>query len=143
MIKRLATLAAIPALVLSLACAGPALAQQAAAQAPAASAATASPGQAAAANPRQRTVRGRELLTREERRTFRREFMDATPERQVQIWEQIHSRLEHRAAEHGMTVAEPELRQGGTVTESRGGGDSAAGGGARFVVFVARAPHAP
>ncbi len=148
MLKRRSPLAAVPALALalalalSLALAGPALADQAAPEAPAANAPADSPSQAVAANPGQRAVNGRALLTPDERRTLRREFMQATPEQQLLIWQRVHSQLEQRAAQRRAVLAEPASRPGGNVGARRDAG-AREDGGARFVLFIVRVPRAP
>ncbi len=144
----LQTLAAIPALALSLALAGPALAQEAAATpAPQAAPAPASPE--AAANDEeaaeahgQRSVSGRDLMTAEERRSFRRQMQQATPEQRQQLWAQKHAELAQRAAARGLVLAEPGSRHGGNGGESQRGGREGSRGEARGVIFIL-APRAP
>jgi len=64
------------------------------------------PGRAEAAVP----VSARNLMTREERRTFRHDMENATPEQQAQLWRQEAAELKQRAAPRGFTVAETQFR---------------------------------
>lgn len=124
--NRLHTLAAISALSLSfgVALAGPAKAQQAAAPAARAD----NPAQAEAAAPR--TVSGRDLMTAEERASFRRDMQQATPEQQQKLWDQKRAELTQRAAERGQVLAEPGSRAGAGAGE-RGEGQRGGRNGGR------------
>lgn len=133
---RLHTLAAVSALALSaaLALGGTAAAQEAAAPlAPPGAAAPAAQGEAAGEASEQRTISGRELMTREERRSFRRQMREATPEQRQVLWAQKHAELTQRAAQRGLVLAEAGPRWRGE------GGERGEGGGR----MPARAPAAP
>ena len=134
-------LGAIPGLALSLALAGPAFAQEAAttpaATAPASPEAAANGEEAA-----QRAVSGRDLMTREERRSFRRQMQQATPEQRQQLWTQKHAELTQRAAQRGAVLAEPGSRSRGNGDEGRRGDRDGGRGEVRGVVFIL-APRAP
>lgn len=117
--KRLSLVSATAplAMCLAMALATPAVAQPAV-TAPAGEAAPAS-----TAAPAQRTVRGRDLMTAEERATFRRELRQATPEQQQQLWQQKRAELAQRAAQRGLVLAEPGSMagtNGGERAEKRG-----------------------
>ncbi len=138
-------LGAIPALALSLTLARPALAQEAAtapaAPAPASPEAAAN-GEEAAEAPAQRTINGRDLMTREERSSFRRQMREATPEQRQQLWAQKHAELTQRAAQRGAVLAEPGGRRGGHGEEARRGDRDGGRGEARGVIMIF-APRAP
>ena len=137
--RHLRNLAAVATLALTLVLAGPALAQQAAGDQTAAS------SQGAAAGSAQRTVRGRDLMTAEERSSLRRQMQQATPEQRQQLWGQKRAELEQRAAQRGLVLAEPGSLSGGNAGErgegQRGGRDGGRGEGCCWM--MARAPRAP
>lgn len=133
---RLSTIAAIPALAVSLALAGPALAQPAAGQQ------AGGPPQAAAAAPAQRMVTGRELMTPQERAGFRVDMQQAAPEQRQQLWEQKCAELAQRATQRGAVLAESGSRPGVTAGEGRRSGRGEDGGS--WVSRIMRsAPRAP
>ena len=137
--KRLHNSAAVAALALSLtvALAGPALAQQAAA-------APAGTSSQQAADSGQRTVTGRELMTPEERASFRSQMRQATPEQRQQLWRQKRAELGQRAAQRGLVLAEPGSRSGGNAGE-RGGreGGRGEGGSSMMSRMMGGAPRGP
>ena len=143
--KRLHNSAAVAALALSLtvALAGPALAQQAAV------APTGTSGQEAAADSGQRAVTGRELMTPEERASFRSQMQQATPEQRQQLWGQKRAELGQRAAQRGLVLAEPGSRSGGNAGERsegrRGGreGGRGEGGSSMMSRMMGGAPRGP
>lgn len=160
--KRLHSPAAVSALALCLAFAAPALAQQAPVQAaPAQPAPQAAAPAAVAENGdneeeeearperNQRRVSGRDLMTREERRSFRRQMEAATPEEQQVLWDRTHADLQQRAARRGEVLVEPRSRAGGWDEDhGKGRGNRAESGrgerGGWVVILVTRqAPHAP
>lgn len=108
---------AVLALTIAATLAGPALAQQAVSAPPAAANA-----QAAAQTPAPRTVTGRELMTPEERASFRREMQQAAPEQRDQLWQQKRTELAQRATQRGVLLAEPGAGRGGAAGEGRGRG---------------------
>ena len=133
---RLITIAAIPALAVSLAFAGPALAQPVSGQ-PAGE-----PAQAAAAAPAQRTVTGRELMTPQERTSFRVDMQQAAPEQRQQLWEQKRAELAQRATQRGAVLAEPGSRPSTTGGDGRRSGRGEEGGSwvSRMMRSAPRAP---
>jgi hypothetical protein len=151
MIKRLLSGSSVPVLALAMASglAGPAVAQQAVANPAVASQPVANPagagGQAAPQVPAQRTITGRELMTPEERASFRRDMRQAAPEQQDLLWQQKRAELEQRAAQRGMVLAEAGAGPGGGAGEGRrrgrDGGRSEDGGWAsRMLSWGPRAP---
>jgi len=98
-----------------------------------------------AAKPAARTVSGRDLMTRDERASFRREMEQASPEQRQKIWARKHEDLSKRAATRGVVLAEAAPKaEGGAATARRGAekGDGD-GRGPRTVRMVERAPRAP
>jgi len=110
--RRFPALAAGLALSVALALAGPALAQQAV---PGAGAQAAAPDQV------RPTVSARDLMTKEERRSFRRQYRQATPEQREQLWAQKKAELEQRAAQRGVVLAEWNPRSRDDSGERREG----------------------
>ena len=145
--NRLHSPTAVAALALCLALAAPALAQQAASpQAPAPQAADdeAGEGAAEAAPARgQRQVSGRELMSPEERRSFRRQMKEATPEEQMRLWQQKHAELEQRAAGRGMVLAEPNSRPGGMGRHERADEGRGEARGWMVILVTRQPPRAP
>ena len=133
--KRLHAPAAVSALALSLVFAAPAMAQQAPANQTAAV-------PAAATTPAPRTVTGRELMTPQERASFRREMQQAAPEQRQQLWEQKRAELAQRATQRGAVLAEPGSRPGVTAGEGRRSGRGEEGGSwvSRMMRSAPRAP---
>ena len=80
-----------------------------------------------------RTVLPRDLMTREERATFRAQMLRATPEERTALWRQKLALLEQRATAHGVSLAAPEMRPDGTFypQEIRGNGPAQSRGGLR------------
>lgn len=140
--------AAVAALALCLAVAVPAHAQpatpQPAAAAPAATE-TDDNGENASAGHHQRRVSGRDLLTREERRNFRRQMEDASPDEQRVLWERKHAELEQRAAQRGVKLNEPDSGRSAKDDDDGQGRRNAAESGpaeqrAWVVILVTRQP---
>jgi len=133
-----ASVGALALLVIS----SPVLAQQAA---PAAG----ERGPAASAERGQRTISGRDLMTPEERRAFRAQMEQATPEQRDALWTQKRADLEQRAAQRGATLAEPGAgRNGGSGErgEGRHQGQEGAGrgeGGSMLSRMMGWGPRAP
>ena len=141
--RHLRNLTAVATLALALAFAGPALAQQAAGNQ------TVENSQGAATTPAQRTIRGRDLMTAEERSGFRRQMQQATPEQRQQLWGQKRAELQQRAAQRGLVLAEPAALSGGNAggrgEDRRGGRDGGRGEGGRSMMswMMGGAPRAP
>ena len=112
--QHLRILVAAPALAVALAFAVPALAQQAAGV----------PSGGGAQATSQRMVSARNLMTPEERLSFRGQMQQATPQDRQLLWEQKRAELQERATLRGMAVAEPgpRLGQGLNENESRRAG---------------------
>ncbi len=145
--KRLHAPAAVSALALSLVFAAPAMAQQAPTPAqPAPQAAAGATGPAAAATPGQREVSGRELMTPQERRSFRDQMRAATPEQRQLLWAQKRTELEQRATQRGLVLAEAGPRWGGR--DGKGGRNAAEGNhgegrGSMLILMTRQPPRAP
>jgi hypothetical protein len=112
----LRTLLAVPALALAFA--APAFAQTAA------DVQAAGGGQGATQGSSHRMISARNLMTPEERASFRGQMQQATPQEQQRLWEQKRTELQERAALRGMALAEPGARigQGFSENESLGAG---------------------
>lgn len=137
--KRLSTIAAVPALALSLALAAPALAQQAAGPQ------AGTPALAAPEASGQRMVSGRNLMTAAERASFRSQMQQAAPDQRQRLWDQKRTELAQRATQRGLVLAEPGARPGATAGErgeGRPGGRGDAGGSmmSRMMRWSPRAP---
>lgn len=114
--RHLRTLLAVPALAVALA-----VAPQAFAQTPAQLQA-AGGGEAAAQGSYHRMISGRDLMTPEERASFRGQMLQATPQEQQRLWAQKRTELQERASTRGMTLAEPGARMGQGFGENEGFG---------------------
>jgi hypothetical protein len=124
----LRTLLPVPALALALAFAAPAFAQT-----PAQLQAT-SGAEGAVQGSSHRMMSARNLMTPEERASFRGQMQQATPQERQLLWEQKRTELQERAAVRGMALAEPGARMGQGLSENESLG---AGRG------VARAERSP
>ena len=80
-----------------------------------------------------RAVLPRDLMTWEERATFRAQMLRATPEERTALWRQKFALLQQRATAHGVSLAAPEMRPDGTLYphEIRGNGPAQLRGGLR------------
>ena len=99
-------LLAVPALAAALAFAAPAFAQTAAAVQ------ASGGGQGAVQGSSHRMISARNLMTPEERASFRGQMQQATPQERQLLWEQKRTELQARAASRGMALAEPGARMG-------------------------------
>lgn len=114
----------ILATLLGLGLAGPALAQQA----------------AEGAAPAGRSVAARDLMTPEERASFRAQMERATPEQRRALWAQKREELSQRASARGMTLAEPGRGRAGSESNGR---EATRGKGNEHPARMAAAPRAP
>ena len=80
-----------------------------------------------------RTVYPRDLMTREERATFRARMQRASAEERIALWHRQIAILEQRAAASGVSVAVPAMRTDGTFYphEIHGNGPAPLNGGVR------------
>lgn len=129
--------AAWTAFAVAVAFAGPALAQ------PAAGVSAGGGAQEAAAAPAPATVTGRDLLTAEERASFRREMRQAAPEQRQALWEQKRTELAQRASARGLVLAEPASARNGTPDARSPGRRSGEGGGSMMSRMLRWSPRAP
>jgi hypothetical protein len=116
--QHLRTLLPVPALALVLAFAAPAFAQTAA------DVQASGGAEGAVQGSSHRMISARNLMTPEERASFRGQMQQATPQERQLLWAQKRTELQGRATASGMALAEPGARmgQGVSETESPGAG---------------------
>ena len=107
----LRTLLAVPALAVALACSAPSFAQTSP-QMPGAG------GAQSVVQGSQRMISARNLMTPEERASFRGQMQQATTQERQALWEQKRTELQGRAAARGLALAEPGARMGQGISES-------------------------
>lgn len=137
------SIAAASALALLLALAPPALAQQAASPARPASAGADDAVAQAAPQPGQRQISGRELMTPEERRNFRRQMQQASPEQRQVLLQQKLAELEQRAAGRIVVLPEPGRRADGNARRDPAEARPGEAGGAVIILLTRLPPRAP
>ena len=69
-----------------------------------------------------RMISARNLMTPEERATFRGQMQQATPQERQLLWAQKRTELQGRATARGMALAEPGARMAQGVSEAEGPG---------------------
>jgi hypothetical protein len=114
--RHLRTLVAVPALAVAFAFAAPAFAQTPA------ELQAAGGGAGAAQGSNHRMISARNLMTPEERASFRGQMLQATPQEQQRLWAQKRTELQERASMRGMALAEPGARMGQGFGENEGFG---------------------